>query len=78
MNIDDHPLRYSPLAVAIERVIFRRCLRDKIDGYALETSLEVAQAVVDLLAKPTPSLSPHSQEAEPATPARHNRDTLEG
>lgn len=59
MNIDDHPLRYSPLAVAIERVISRRCLQDRIDGYTLETSLEAAQAVVDLLSQPTLAVTPH-------------------
>jgi hypothetical protein len=63
MSIDDHPLRHSPLAVVIERVISRRCIRDRIDGYTLETSLEVAQAIVDLLTQHTLAHTPHHGEA---------------
>jgi hypothetical protein len=53
-TIDQDPLRYSPLEQAIEKVLFRRCLEKRIDGYTLETSVEIAHAVIDLLKGPPP------------------------
>lgn len=42
---DDHPLRYSKLAKDIEKVLFRRAVQKKLDGYTLETALEIADAI---------------------------------
>lgn len=50
--IDQHPLRYSQLVQAIEGVILHRSVNNGIEGRTLETAIEVAQAVVDLLSKP--------------------------
>lgn len=44
-NIDEHPLRYTPLATAIERIIIRRLHLRRIDGYTIETALEIADAI---------------------------------
>lgn len=43
--IDDHPLRYSPTAMTIERILFRRSLDNRLSGYTLETSVEIAAAL---------------------------------
>lgn len=59
MSIDKHPLRYSPIERAVEAVLFRRSLEKRIDGYVLETSIEVAQAVIDLLCRSPPASSHH-------------------
>ena len=44
-NIDQHPLRYAPVRNEIERIITRRVFEKRIDGYVLEMSLEIADAV---------------------------------
>ena len=63
-SIDKHPLRYSPLRDRIERVLFRRALEGRLDGYTLETSIEIAEEVLE-------AFSPNAtREYEEAT----NRD----
>lgn len=44
-TIDEHPLRYSQLADAIESVLFRRALDHTLLGYTLPTALEIADVV---------------------------------
>jgi hypothetical protein len=43
---DNHPLRYSPLRDAIEAILSRRVFEQRLYGYTLETSLEIAELVV--------------------------------
>lgn len=40
-NIDDHPKRYDRTRDAIELVLMRRMAAGRLDGYTLETSLEI-------------------------------------
>jgi len=44
-NIDKHPLRYSPLRDQIEGILLRRHFDKRLDGYFLETSLEIAETL---------------------------------
>ncbi len=45
LNIDDHPLRYSPTRQKIEDILIRRCMGTGLSGYTLATSLEIAEFV---------------------------------
>jgi hypothetical protein len=45
-NLDDHPLRYAGITNEIEKILFRRSLDKRLGGYTLETSLEIAEALV--------------------------------
>lgn len=45
-NLDDHPLRYAAITSEIEKILFRRSLEKRLGGYTLETSLEIAEALV--------------------------------
>lgn len=51
-SLDDHELRNSPLLHAIETVILRRLYEKRIDGYTLETALELADLAFDFHADP--------------------------
>ena len=53
-NIDDHPKRYDPTRDAIELVLIRRIASERLDGYTLETSLEI----MDVLPDPTQQREP--------------------
>jgi len=44
-NLDEHPKRYSPLQGKIETILLRRIYEGKHDGYTLETSLEILDAM---------------------------------
>lgn len=44
-NIDAHPDRYSPLRSAIESILLTRMHQGKLDGYVLETSIQIVDAV---------------------------------
>ena len=46
--LDDHPLRYSELEQVIEKILLRRSHAHRLEGYTLETALEIADAVVPL------------------------------
>lgn len=46
MNIDQHPLRYSTLVQTIERVLLTRLHYKKINGYTLETAIQIADSIV--------------------------------
>lgn len=45
-NLDRHPLRYSPLTAEIEKILTRRLLAKRIEGYTLEAALEIAALVM--------------------------------
>ncbi len=47
-NIDKHPKRYSPLQSKIEYILSRRVFERRLDGYTLETSLEILDAMEEL------------------------------
>jgi hypothetical protein len=47
-NLDKHPLRYSPLRIAIESILLRRIIEQRISGFTLEAALEIADAVREL------------------------------
>ena len=51
-GIDDHELRYSPLAAEIEKVLMRRLFQERLDGYVLETAIELAEVALDFHADP--------------------------
>lgn len=51
-TLDEHELRYTPLAGEIEKVITRRIFENRVDGYALEMALELAQVAFDFHADP--------------------------
>lgn len=44
-TIDNHPLRYSPLTSEIEAILFARSMSRRLEGYTLETALEIAEAM---------------------------------
>lgn len=44
-NIDAHPDRYSPLQGAIENILLTRLHQGKLNGYVLETSIQIMDAV---------------------------------
>jgi hypothetical protein len=44
-NLDEHPLRYRLLTHAIEQVLLKRALKRRLEGHALETSIEIAELV---------------------------------
>lgn len=44
--VDLHPLRHSKLTADIERILYRRSLEKRLDGYTLETALEIAETIV--------------------------------
>jgi hypothetical protein len=48
-NTDDHPLRYHPLREAIEEVLTRRALENKLQGYTLDTSIELLELIYKVL-----------------------------
>ncbi len=48
-NIDKHPLRYSPVTVEIEKILMRRMHGNRLDGYTLETAVEIAALVMPAL-----------------------------
>lgn len=56
-NIDQHPLRYTPLERVIEAILFQREMeRNKETGYVhgtLPTALLIGDAVMSLLTKPS-------------------------
>lgn len=45
-SIDKHPLRYSKLSRQIEQILSRRCIENRLDGHALEASIEIAEKIV--------------------------------
>src|SRR6478736_2681874 len=50
-NIDAHHMRYHPLESAIESIILTRMFEKKLDGYVLETAVQIAEAaqlVIDM------------------------------
>lgn len=42
-NIDKHPMRYSPIVSEIERILMQRLYYNRIDGYVLETAIQIAE-----------------------------------
>lgn len=50
--VDDHPLRYSSLVRAVERIIIRRVFANRVDGFTLEMALELADKAVEFHADP--------------------------
>ena len=52
-NIDKHPLRHTLMRQSIEDILARRLHQKRLDGYTLETSLEIAEMAEEFLtAKP--------------------------
>lgn len=54
-NIDTHPLRYSPLVCAIERILISRELGRQPNGYiegTLPTAIKIAEAIQELPSNP--------------------------
>jgi len=45
MNVDKHPLRYTPLTEEIEAILIRRAYEKRLDGYTLDTAVEIAELV---------------------------------
>ena len=52
-HVDAHPMRYTSEQRTIERVLTRRLIENKLDGFTLETSLEI----LDALATPSSPVS---------------------
>ena len=48
-DLDKHPLRYSPVTAEIEKILTRRMHKKRLDGYTLETALEIAALVTPAL-----------------------------
>lgn len=42
-NIDAHPLRYAAVTDAIEQILSTRLFEKRLDGYLLETSIQIAE-----------------------------------
>lgn len=45
MNIDKHPLRYSSLVSKIEDILLHRFMSNRLNGYTLETAIEIAEMI---------------------------------
>jgi len=45
MSIDDHKLRHCAQRGAVEQILIRRLSEGRLDGYTLEASLEIAEAM---------------------------------
>lgn len=41
INPDQHPQRYSRLRGLIEEILVRRLFENRLDGYTLETALQI-------------------------------------
>lgn len=46
MTIDEHPLRYSTLVRTIESVLLTRLHNKRLDGYTLETAIQIVDSIV--------------------------------
>lgn len=62
--VDAHPMRYTPEQREVERILTRRLIEKRLDGFTLESSLEILEALasapapasggVDAVDKPCP------------------------
>lgn len=46
MSLDTHPLRYSTMVRTIESVLLTRLHNKRLDGYTLETAIQIADSIV--------------------------------
>jgi hypothetical protein len=59
-HVDSHPKRYAPEQNKVERILTRRLSEKRLDGFTLETSLEI----LDTLAHPASAPAPAEGEVE--------------